>query len=83
MVSRNIDNAPNPLILILFVLPEQKEDRLSLTTDELIVKKCAYRYKCNEIALSKNQGTITVHIPETNKLQLNTFCSLFTALCPH
>lgn len=81
MVQRNIDRAPNPLILILFILPIERENWLTLSSDQLQISKCAYWYKCESTEYSSNISTETIIIPQINKFNINTFSTLFNTIC--
>lgn len=68
----------NPLILILFVLPIDKENWLNISEVELIAKKCAYWFlpESNEIFTS-NTGKKRIVISKNNLISNNTLNNLF------
>jgi len=61
-------NTKSPLILIVFVLPENKDEWLHLSDRELIVKKCAYWYIPEENDLTNNTSNIRININKNEQL---------------
>lgn len=73
-----LKDTANPLILLLFVLPENKKDWLGLTKEELITRKCAYWFMPEETALkTKNNNTIRIDIDKKHLVDLKTIDFLF------
>lgn len=71
-------NTANPLILIVFVLPENKNEWIELSKDELIARKCAYWYMPSDKAShSDNSNTIRIEIDKNHLVDLETFDLLF------
>jgi len=70
-------NAARPLILILFVLPSKKQEWLSLSDDELIVKRCAYWFYPDEEIKTTNKNTVRIEISRKNLIQKLTLTELF------
>jgi len=71
-------NTKSPLILIVFVLPENKEEWLCLSDKELIVKKCAYWFIPKEDSSTKNTSSIRITINKDEQLlQKETLNQLF------
>lgn len=67
-----------PLILILFVLPDDDNMWIDVTDKELILRKCAYWYMPNKkVKHSENSSSITIEIPISNRLEINTLTDLF------
>jgi hypothetical protein len=67
-----------PLILILFILPIDRNDWLNLTTNELIIKKCAYWYYPEETdLLTENVATKRINISIDNIVTIETIDLLF------
>lgn len=68
----------NQLLLILFILPPQKEDWVSLTDKELVVKKCAYWFVPEPNALpTENTTTIRIAVNKDNLFIKDTVNQLF------
>ncbi len=63
-------------ILILFVLPENEEEWLTLTEDQLIIKKCAYWYYPEENERSSNDEKIRIKIPKSNLVKEDFFTNI-------
>ena len=71
-------NTKSPLILVVFVLPENKEDWVNLSDKELIVKKCAYWFIPAENDSTKNISSIRIIINKNEQLiQIETLNKLF------
>jgi len=65
------------LFLVLFILPEEKDEWLELTDNELIIRKCAYWYLPEHgLAPTTNKNTIRIFIPEENQITLGTIAKL-------
>jgi len=56
----------NPRLLIILCLPEVKEDWLIHSTNELILKKCAYYLNLKGFADTDNDTSVTVKVPLNN-----------------
>jgi hypothetical protein len=67
----------SPLILIVFILPNEKYDWLKITDNELISKKCAYWYFPKENAFTQNISSIRVRIEKKNVINNETLKYLF------
>ena len=71
-------NTKSPLILVVFILPENKDEWLSLSDKELIVKKCAYWFIPEENNSTKNTSSIRISINKNEQLiQKETLNQLF------
>jgi hypothetical protein len=57
------------LLFILFCLPENQDEWLTLTEDELVLKKCAYWTGVKNAPLC-NRDSITIYIPQKNLLSV-------------
>ena len=81
-VSDNNENGKLiPLILIVFVIPDNRNEWLSLDNNKLILKKCAYWYEVPEGSIhSSNSVSITIEIPKTNILTPDFFDEQFRRL---
>ncbi|MGI4871285.1 MAG: DUF4365 domain-containing protein [Janthinobacterium lividum] len=67
-----------PLILILFIFPDNETDWLYLDHSELKVRKHAYWYTVPPGAVqSANDSTQTIHVPKANLVDSNFFNSIF------
>lgn len=68
----------NPLILILFVLPSDKDNWLNISDDELIAKKCAYWFfPENTELLTLNKDKRRIAISKNNFFSNETLNKLF------
>jgi hypothetical protein len=67
----------SPIILIVFVLPDEKNDWLKITDNELISKKCAYWYFPEEGSSTQNTSSIRVIIDKKNVINSETLKYLF------
>lgn len=71
-------NSKTPLILVLFILPTNNVEWLSVSENELVAKKCAYWYLPETGALrTPNTGTKRVEISKNNLITSNNLNSLF------
>ena len=71
-------NSKSPLILILFVLPSDKNNWLTITDNELIASKCAYWFFPDNIDLSTpNTATKRIEISKNNIISSETLNYLF------
>jgi hypothetical protein len=61
-------NSKTPLILILFILPLSKDEWLSISDKELIIKKCAYWFIPDNSDSTNNSSTIRISINKENNL---------------
>ena len=59
-------NTTTPIILCLLILPEDKEEWVTQTTEELIMKRCMYWLSLKGYVPTANQSTCSVKIPKTN-----------------
>lgn len=70
-----------PLILAVFVMPENNTEWLSLNEEELIIRKCAFYYQISASAIpSENSHTIAIEIPKTNRIGLDFYTNIFNSL---
>ncbi len=73
-----LKDTASPLILLLFVLPENKNNWLELTKEELITRKCAYWFMPSETASkTDNNSTIRIDIDKRHLVDLETIDLLF------
>ncbi len=70
-----------PLILVVFIIPADKSKWIELTSDELMVRKCAFWFQIPVGAShSKNKTTVRIEIPKTNRIALDFYDNQFSAL---
>lgn len=74
LINRKIDKNYTPLILILFVLPNERNEWVKISDDDISLKKHAYWFHPdNESVESSNTTKQRIKIPEENKLGLDCF----------
>jgi len=69
-----------PLILILFIFPSDPENWLQVTSEHLIMGKCAYWYYPNdssELEYVKPKSNKRIEIPKSNLIHLDFFNYIF------
>jgi hypothetical protein len=72
LVYRRNSNAQTPLVLVLLVLPDNKDEWLTITPDELIVRRAAYWYMPPEgTAATPNVATTRIELPTANAVDLS------------
>lgn len=77
----NENGAIIPLILAVFVIPDDKNDWISLSHEELIIRKCAFWYKVAPNTLySINKQKIAIEIPKVNRIGLDFYSEIFNTL---
>jgi hypothetical protein len=70
-----------PLILAVFVMPDDKSLWLQVNLEDLIVRKCAFWYQIPTGAIhSSNKKTVTIDVPKTNKITLDFYDVIFATL---
>jgi hypothetical protein len=57
-----------PRILVVLALPEQETDWLSISAAELVLRRCAYWVSLVDAPETTNQTSVTVRLPEVNRL---------------
>jgi len=79
MVARFQDPiSKTPYILILLCLPKDREEWLSISPEEIILRKCCYWYEVSEgDDISGNERTIAIKIPKNNIFVPNTISKKF------
>jgi len=58
----------SPRILVLLVLPDESDNYVVHSIDELVLKKCAYWHNLSGLPDSSNTSNTTVYIPTMNVL---------------
>ncbi|WP_293743559.1 DUF4365 domain-containing protein [uncultured Pedobacter sp.] len=82
LVERKLENgALIPLYLIIFIVPNRSDDWVFVSSTEISLRKCAHWYEIDDnLPLSTNNSTKTIHIPIANVVDLNLFDNLFKKL---
>ncbi|AZB10943.1 DUF4365 domain-containing protein [Chryseobacterium sp. G0162] len=81
IIRANENGAVIPLILAVFIMPDDPDDWLTIDTEQLIIKKCAYYYQVDPSAdHSTNQNTIAIEIPKANKIDTDFYTNIFNSL---
>ena len=65
-----------PRLLVVLCLPEQKDEWVTHSSEELILKKCAYYLNLYGFPESENETTVTVKIPLANVFSPDTLHDL-------
>jgi len=71
-----LTNLSHPRILVIVNIPREDHLWLSLTGNELILRKCGYWLSIEGLPNVKNKSTITVNIPARNVFSPFTLLSL-------
>jgi hypothetical protein len=66
----------NPRLLVILCLPEGKTNWINHSVDQLILKKCAYYLSLKDAPATKNETSVTVHVPMTNVFSPETLYDL-------
>ena len=66
-----------PRILILFLMPDDPDEWLSYTEEELCLRKCAYWASLMGLQHSSNVSSQRVHVPLANRFHPNGLQSMF------
>ncbi len=69
-----------PIILCLLILPEEKEQWVTQTPEELTLKHCMYWVSLQGMSETKNSTTCDVKIPKTNILNVESLNDLLTKI---
>lgn len=82
LIDRAMENgAFIPLILVIFILPDKKEEWVELQPEKLILQKCAFWYKIPDNTYhSNNTSTVTIEIPKSNRISLDFYNEQFSIL---
>jgi hypothetical protein len=71
LVARLADLEAAPLVLIVLVLPDDNRSWLSVTSDEMILRRTAYWWRPSHDARpSDNEYSVRIEIPNTNAVDL-------------
>jgi hypothetical protein len=74
------DTVSVPRILVLMFLPANAADWLTISPNELIMKKCAYWTSLRGAVASTNKTGETVYLPKAQILDTNNLTDIFTKL---
>jgi len=69
-----------PRVLILFIMPDDEEQWLAQSEDELCLRKCAYWVSLMGSSVSSNSSTVRVSVPMTNVFDQNGLHEMFRQL---
>ncbi|EKJ86117.1 uncharacterized protein DUF4365 [Leptospira meyeri] len=73
-------NSKKPLILFLFVLPNEEKEWISLNKEDLMIRKNCYFFIPNNIPINTCKYNKTIEISTSNRLISNTIKNLFDQL---
>lgn len=74
------DTVSVPRILVVMFLPDDAANWLTISPNELILKKCAYWTSLRGAAESTNETGETVYLPKAQILDTNNLTDIFTRL---
>ena len=69
-----------PRVLILFIMPDDEEQWLAQSEDELCLRKCAYWVPLMGMSVSSNSSTVRVSVPVTNVFDQDGLHEMFRQL---
>ena len=69
-----------PRILILFIMPDDEEQWLAQSEDEICLRKCAYWVSLMGLPPSSNSSTVRVSVPSANVFDQNGVHDVFRQL---
>jgi hypothetical protein len=55
---------------VVLALPEQETDWLSISAAQLVMRRCAYWVSLADAPETTNQTSVTVLLPEVNRLEI-------------
>jgi hypothetical protein len=59
-----------PRVLVVLALPEDEREWLQVSADELVMRRCAYWVSLTGAQETENSRTITISVPEQNRLDV-------------
>ena len=78
LVIRKNTNNLTPLVLILYILPVDRNNWVDITNNEILLRKQAYWYVPPDgSAMSNNVATVTITIPQANVLDIDCFDTFY------
>lgn len=66
----------SPRILVLVTLPRDIQEWLSLSPEQLVLRRCGYWLSLAGWPASDNQNTVTVTVPRANLFTVEALCSM-------
>lgn len=69
-----------PIILGLLILPENQDEWIQWSTEELLLKGCMYWASFSQKEESKNQEWVTVTIDKEQVVNTSTLCEILNAI---
>jgi hypothetical protein len=69
-----------PKILVVLFLPREQSDWINVTTDHLLVRKCAWWVSLRGAPESNNTASVTVYLPEDQHYNSNNLRTLMARL---
>jgi len=80
LISRKNEENYIPLILILFIFPNDPKDWLQVDSEKLILRKCAYwYYPAAHLELTTNLSKKMIEISKSNLITVDFFPDIFEA----
>ncbi|OUL23057.1 hypothetical protein BV378_24595 [Nostoc sp. RF31YmG] len=73
---RNDNPDDDPLLLVVVLVPDSKEDWLQQSETELCLKRCAYWVSIRGQPQTENQTTVTVYLPRQNIFSVEALIAL-------
>lgn len=78
LVTRKTADNLTPLVLIIYILPADRNNWVDINNNEMFLRKCAYWYIPPEgTNISKNAATVTITIPQANLLDIDCFDTFY------
>ena len=65
-----------PRLLLVFKMPEDEADWLNVTDSETLIRHCGYWLSLRGFPDTKNSETVSVHIPQSNRLTVEELIKL-------
>ena len=69
-----------PRILIVVLIPEEENEWVAHSEEELLLRHCGYWRSFSGEPASENQTSVTVHIPRTNVFESNQLIELMNRM---
>lgn len=71
-----ITPSATPRFLVVMILPENNEDWVNVTIDQMILKKCMYYVSLSGLSPTESQSTVDVVLPKENIFNCNSLENL-------
>lgn len=65
-----------PRVLVVLALPEDQTDWLTITEDELVLRRCAYWVSLTDLPDTENRESVTVSLPAHQRFDVAALCDL-------